>query len=395
MGIFDRLKKAKQEKDEEYFRKQAERERNDEIKFMREIEEMPKKYRKQFSDALKMVEKECAKIIAGGSSSLTPESLRKYFETTSTISVRGSGIEADVSQRRVRQLNKLEETSRSVSQIYEKCEQEGKAAYKKAVKMLNEARQKAAEKKAEDDRKKKEQEKKAEEDKKKKEQEDKNKVPKESENPQTDNAEDSLEEYKEPTFEERRAAALEEVEKYVGNDPQKIRTIFLAGAGQDCLSDPEIACEIIKEYPQSIKNVPNDFVAQNLDEVTDSFVEGVTEICEDPNENRDRFFGGRGPLEQNRDGSLVAYDKSEDVRLIMQDTKDVFVDKMNNMCQEAAEIIDEDKNALGDLSKYKEVNTSQLGVSPQTGEKEFKNKIDNYKDQAKVAASVISGEFQI
>ena len=221
-----------------------------------------------------------------------------------------------------------------------------------------------------------------------------------NEKDETDKESHLIDKSDEISFEEKRAKAIEEVGKFVGNTTSNISLIFSSTVGQQYLDDPAIVCAIVEKYPQSIKRIPNETVAMNLDAVTESFIKGTNDICQNLQEARqeERFYGGAGPSYKNYDSnghSLGNYYEDRDIQSTMQDIGGVYSEKMNDMCQEAASIIAQQKE--NGNPRYKDVNPSKLGVGyfaisdvlPRPVQEQFESGVGKNKDQARTAANAI------
>lgn len=171
------------------------------------------------------------------------------------------------------------------------------------------------------------------------------------------------------------------------------------GVANQYLDDPQIISAIIKKYPESIVEIPNDYFASNFEEFTTSFLAGISEVCADPQKQRYRVnYTAMEKDENNRD---IPFDKDLFIRNMLYEARFVFRDKMDAICSRAKEIV-EAKKASPD-NPYKDINPKDLTPEAypkikfekdDTEAAQFAKQVKYRKDEAALAAKIIADETE-
>jgi len=340
---------------------------------MATTDERAAKWYESFDKALEKATEECAKIEKGEPSNFTVDSVRSRFDTTKLENVVNK---LSTAMRYSGDQWEMEFPEFNSTQLKYKADDYKIAQYKKVIarakKDLERVKQMYKKAKELGSKVKKEEPKK--------------------EQPKKDEPKKEEPKKEEPSLtpEQKKGKALEEVDAFVEKNAMNIRQIFKFGAGKEYLADKEIVLAIIQKYPQSIEGLTNSYMAKNFEDVTKSFVLGVVDICQEPRKSGERFIGG--PVTSGRNGELFAIEDKTYVETILSDARYSYRSKVDDMTKEAISIVEKDKEANGDKTKFKDIDTKNLYIVEQKGSTEFPDRIRDIENQAKGATEILVGE---
>ena len=325
--------------------------------YREKVDKIAAKYYERYDKVLKMTDAECEKIAKGEQTQFSVETIKKDLAYP-TLEPKMRTVGGDWAMYFPEW-----DVNKPMNEAYDYEEQVYAAIKAKALETLEEVKRKI------------------------KEAHDKAKQAKNEGVAEEKKGEPKKEEPKPMTPEDRKKEALARVDEHVAKNGS-ISGIFFLSVGRDYLDDKEIVCAIIQRYPQAIAKLPKKFLASNLEEITQSYISGVIDICSDLPNNRSRFSGGA--VRYGRDGStLPYYNEKNDIETILSDAKYCYRDTMIEMSKAATDIKDKDLMIYGSKSRFHGMDPKALEIYDKKVETGFPGKIQSYEEQAKASAEVI------